>query len=103
MSVIENALLRAKAGHEDAMSDALPAALAVLEAAKGCLGASALRCIERPDEFMFVVTWTEVQSHLDFRDAPEFADYRAKFSKHLDEVIGFAHYNDLTGAADANV
>ena len=95
MSIIENARLRAKAGHEDAMASALPAALALLRAAENCHEASALRCIERPDEFMFVVRWTEVQSHLDFRDTPEFADYRATFSEHLDEVIGFAHYDEL--------
>src|SRR4051812_5900155 len=95
MSIIENAQLRAKGGHEDAMSEALPAALAVLAAAENCLDASALRCIERPDEFMFVIRWTDVQSHLDFREAPEFADYRATFSEHLDEVIGFAHYNEV--------
>jgi quinol monooxygenase YgiN len=95
LSIVENAQLRAKAGHEDAMSEALPAALAVLEAAENCLSASALRCIERPDEFMFVIKWTDVQSHLDYREAPEFADYRATFSEHLDEVIGFAHYNEV--------
>ena len=95
MSIIENAQLRAKAGHEDRMSQAIPAALEILGAADNCLGASAMRCIERPDEFTFVVRWTDVQSHLDFREAPAFADYRAAFSEHLDEVIGFAHFNEL--------
>jgi quinol monooxygenase YgiN len=95
MSIIENAQLRAKPGHEDAMSEALPAALTILEAAENCLEAAALRCIERPDEFRLVIRWTDVQSHLDFRDAPAFADYRATFSEHLDEVTGFAHYREL--------
>ena len=95
MSIIENAHLRAKAGHADAMAGALPAALAVLRAAENCHEASALRCIERPDEFMFVIRWTDVQSHLNFREAPEFAEYRATFSEHLEEVIGFAHYDEL--------
>jgi len=95
MSIIELAHLRAKAGEEEAMAAALPAAVAVLETAKGCLGASALRCIERPDEFTFSVRWLEVQDHLAFREASEFARYRATFSEHLDEVIGFAHYSEL--------
>lgn len=95
MSIIELAHLRAKAGQEDAMGAALPAAIAVLEAAEGCLGASALRCIERPDEFTFSVRWGQVEDHLAFREAGEFADYRATFSEHLDEVIGFAHYSEL--------
>jgi quinol monooxygenase YgiN len=96
MSIIENAQLRAKAGHQDAMSEALPAALTILESAENCLSASALRCIERPDEFVFVIRWTDVQSHLNFREAPAFADYRATFSEHLDEVIGFAHYSEVS-------
>jgi quinol monooxygenase YgiN len=95
MSIIELAQLRAKAGQEDAMGAALPAAITILKSAKGCLEASALRCIERPDEFTFFVRWVEVQDHLDFREAPEFASYRATFSEHLEEVIGFAHHREL--------
>jgi quinol monooxygenase YgiN len=95
MSIIELAHLRAKAGQEDAMGAALPAALAILEGAEGCLAASALRCIERPDEFTFFIRWVEVQDHLNFREAPAFASYRATFSDHLQEVIGFAHHREL--------
>jgi len=95
MSIIELAQLRAKAGREDAMSAALPDALAILETAPGCLAASALRCIERPDEFTFFVRWNAVQDHLDFREAPDFARYRATFSEHLEAVIGFAHHREI--------
>jgi len=95
MSIVENAHLRAKAGHEEAMKAALPKALAILASAEGCHEASALRCVERPDEFQFVIRWTDVQSHLDFRETPLFADYRATFSEHLEAVIGFAHYEEL--------
>lgn len=95
MSIIENAHLRAKAGHADAMAASLPAALAILRAAEHCHEASALRCIERSEEFMFVIRWSDVQSHLDFRESAGFADYRAKFAEHLEQVIGFAHYDEL--------
>jgi hypothetical protein len=59
------------------------------------LGASVLRCIERPEEFVLRVEWTEVGAHLRFRDAPGFKDYRATFENHLEEVVGFAHYEEL--------
>jgi quinol monooxygenase YgiN len=95
VSVVELATMRAKAGHADGMADALPAAMSVIAAADGCLGAAALRCIERPDEFVFRVRWVDVAAHEAFRTAPEFPTYRAKFSDHLGEVVGFAHYVEI--------
>jgi quinol monooxygenase YgiN len=95
MSIIELARLRAKAGQEDAMGAALPAAFAVLETAEGCLSASGLRCIERPDEFTFFIRWTDVEHHLRFRESAEFARYRGAFAEHLGEVVDFAHYDEL--------
>lgn len=93
--VVELATLRAKPGHEDAMAAALPAALALIESGAGCLGAGALRCVERPDEFVLRNRWVSVEAHLAFRDAPEFPAYRATFSDHLDKVVGFAHYLEI--------
>jgi len=95
MSIIEHATLKAKAGHGDAMADALPAALSVLVTADGCFGASALRCIERPDEFVLRVEWDAVASHERFREGSDFPRYRAPFADHLDEVLGFAHYTQI--------
>jgi quinol monooxygenase YgiN len=95
MSIIEHATLRAKAGRGDDMSKSLPAALSVIAAAEGCLGASALRGIENPDEFVLRVRWVAVESHLEFRASPDFPRYRATFAEHLDEVVGFAHFNEI--------
>ena len=67
MSAIELATFRAKADQADAMAVGLPAAASVIVTAPGCLSARAMRCIERPDEFIFRVEWTEVQKHFDFR------------------------------------
>ena len=95
MTVIELATFRAKDGHGDAMGAGLVEAAAVIAAADGCLGAVPMRCIERPDEFVFRIEWTEVERHLAFRDSPDFPRYRAPFADHLEEVVGFAHYNEL--------
>lgn len=95
MSAIELATFRAKADQADAMAAGLPAAAGVIVQAPGCLGATVLRCIERPDEFTLRVEWTEVQKHFDFRDSALFPEYRSHFGEYLEEVIGFAHYNEL--------
>ena len=95
MSAIELATFRAKPDQVDAMAAGLPAAAGVIATAPGCLGATAMRCIERPDEFVLRVEWTEVQKHFDFRDSPDFPRYRSHFGEYLDEVVGFSHYNEL--------
>ena len=95
MPAIELATFRAKPEHEEEMAAGLAAALAVIAQAPGCLGAKAMRCIERPDEFVLRIEWTEVDKHLAFRDSADFPRYRAPFQDHLEEVVGFAHYNEL--------
>jgi len=99
MSVVELATLRAKPGHGDEMERALPAALAVIATATGSLGATALRCIDPADEFVLRNVWVSPEDHQRFRETPEFADYRATFSEHLDVVVGFAYYRELDAAA----
>lgn len=54
-----------------------------------------MRCIERRDEFVLRVDWTEVASHLAFRESADFARYRSHFAQHLEALVGFAHYNEL--------
>ncbi|WP_158605688.1 putative quinol monooxygenase [Amycolatopsis panacis] len=92
MSIIELATMRAKAGRADDMGRALPVALSVIGEAEGCLAAAALRCVERPDEFVLRIQWVSVAAHEAFRETAEFAKYRAAFADHLGEVVGFAHY-----------
>ena len=95
MTTVELATFRAKPEDGDAMAAGLLAAVGVMAEADGCLGARVMRCIERPDEFVLRVEWTEVAKHFEFRDSANFPRYRANFAEHLDELVGFAHYNEL--------
>jgi quinol monooxygenase YgiN len=95
MTAIELATFRAKPDHGDAMADGLRTAAGVIAEADGCLGATAMRCIERPDEFILRAEWTAVEKHFEFRDSADFPRYRAHFGDHLEELVGFAHYNEL--------
>jgi quinol monooxygenase YgiN len=95
MTAIELATFRAKPDHGDAMADGLRVAAGVIAEADGCLGATAMRCIERPEEFTLRVEWTAVEKHYEFRDSADFPRYRSHFGEHLEELIGFSHYNEL--------
>ncbi len=95
MSVMEIARMRAAAGREDEMAVALPGALALIEADEACLGATAYRCVERPDEFTLTIGWRSVADHERFREADAFGRYRAAIAGPLEEVMGFAHYTAL--------
>lgn len=95
-TVIEHATMRAGSGQEIAIAQALTAALAVVASAEGCLGTSLLHCIERPDEFVLRVVWTSVQAHHDFRSAAIYSTYRKHLPEHLGEVVGFAHYTEIS-------
>ena len=95
MTAVELATFRPKPHHGDAMAAGLPAAAGVIADADGCMGAAAMRCIERRDEFVLRVDWTEVASHLAFRESADFARYRSHFAQHLAALVGFAHYNEL--------
>jgi quinol monooxygenase YgiN len=99
MSVVELATLRARAGCGDRMEQALPAALAHIERDSRCLGAVALRCVERDQEFVLRIEWTSVDAHHAFREGPGFAAYRSAVAEWLDQVVDFAHYEELTAEA----
>lgn len=96
MSVIELATMRAKEGSGDDLAAAYPKALhLVTDVAEGCLNASVMRCIERPEEFILRIEWTSVEAHENFRASPEIDTFRAAVSEHIGEAVGYAHYEVL--------
>lgn len=95
MSIIELATIRAKTGAADAMAAALPGAIALATAHDDCLDIAALRCVERPDEFVLRIEWTSIEAHEAFRGSETFAAYSAQIAAYLDEVVGFAHFAAL--------
>jgi quinol monooxygenase YgiN len=88
-------LANVRSSDSDAFLRALPAAIAVLRSAPGCVEVSVRRCIERPDEFALLVDWTSVAAHEEFRASPDFAEYRAPIADLLAEPPAFAHYETV--------
>jgi quinol monooxygenase YgiN len=90
--VLEMATVTCIPGRGDEFERAVQGALAVIAQDKQCLSAVAKRCLERPDEFVLLVGWTSVQSHIDFRQGPDFAKYRGYIAHLIAGPPNFAHY-----------
>jgi quinol monooxygenase YgiN len=95
VTVVEIATLRAHADRGDDLAAALPRAAAIINRDPRCHGSKIHRCIERPDEFILMIVWDSVEAHMEFRDTPEFQEYRGELAGPLDEVLGFAHYREV--------
>jgi quinol monooxygenase YgiN len=96
--VLEIATLACKPGKGDEFERALNAATAVIEENVNCLGAEGRRCVERPDEFVLLVRWTNVQAHIDFRAGPNFLRYRGHIVDFFANPPIFAHYTSTRGS-----
>ena len=95
MSVIELVTFQAKEGRGDDLGAVFPEALPlVTEVAAGCRGASVMRCVERPDEFVVRVEWDSVEAHEVFRASPEIEPFRAAVGAHLQEILAVSHYEE---------
>lgn len=99
MSVIELATVKAIAGGGEKMEAELSAGLDIIAAAEGCMDVGALRCIERPDEFVLRIGWTSIEAHNRFRETSDFQRYRAAIGGALETVVGYAHYSHVTPSA----
>jgi hypothetical protein len=97
MSVTEFAILTAQPGRGEEMQGRLPAATAELKKCEDVSSAVAYRCVERPDDFILEVVWTEVSDHLAYRETEAFGHFRAHFADLLDGVPEFAHWRRLGG------
>jgi quinol monooxygenase YgiN len=96
--VIEIARMSAKPGSADLLAAGMEGAVRVLASVPGCRGAGAHRCVEDPDAFVLLVTWSAVSDHGDFRSSPAFAEYRSQIQDHLAGAHEFAHYEPLASA-----
>jgi heme-degrading monooxygenase HmoA len=57
--------------------------------AKGCHGMALQRSVENPSTYFLIVKWETIENHMvDFRNAPEFAQWRALVGPHFAEGTG---------------
>jgi quinol monooxygenase YgiN len=91
--VVEIARVQTKSTANKGVDQGMAGAVRALSRAPGCRSASAYRCIEDPDMFVLLVTWSSVADHEAFRASAQFSAYRANIADFLAGPPDFAHYS----------
>ncbi len=75
--ILEHAVLAVTPGQESDFESAMRDALAIIESAPGCHGASVSRQVEDPSIYLLLVQWDNVAAHIEgFRQSAEFERWR---------------------------
>ena len=75
--VVEHALLPVKAGQDVAFELAFGEAKTIIAAMPGFRSLTLSRCIERPDIYLLLVEWDQLEDHtVGFRGSPEYERWR---------------------------
>jgi heme-degrading monooxygenase HmoA len=60
--------------------------------AKGCHGMELQRSVEKPNRYRLVVKWQTLENHMvDFRESPDFAEWRALVGPYFDTPPAVEH------------
>ena len=75
--ITEIALFTATPGKEEELGAAILNGLEVIRQHPECLAARVERCIEQPDQYAVINTWTSLEAHTgSFRGSPLFLQWR---------------------------
>lgn len=92
--VLEIAIVTARAGEEEALAAAYPAALAVVLEHPGARSGRVVRQVEDPRVFSLLIEWDSVAAHLDFGASPLLQRFRDALGGRV-ESGSAAHYSAL--------
>jgi quinol monooxygenase YgiN len=94
--ITEIAMFTAAPGKADELGAAILQGLAVIRQHPACLSARVERCLEQPEQFAVINSWTSLEAHvIDFRGGPLFVQWRSQLSGlYVDQPVVF-HYQEL--------
>lgn len=91
--VLEAAPLSIRPGQESAFEAAFAVAQAIIASMPGYQSHSLHRGIERPGEYLLLVTWDSVEAHEQgFRGSPRYAEWKALLHRFYDPFPTVLHY-----------
>jgi quinol monooxygenase YgiN len=93
--VLEVADIRVNEGSEADFAAGYLIAREVIMAAPGCHSVRCGQSIETPTRFVVRVEWDSVEAHQQFRDSPQFADWRAPIGEFFAGPPYVEHVVDL--------
>lgn len=94
--ITEIAIFTAVPGKEDELGAAILHGLEVIRQHPECVGARVERCIEQPDQFAVINTWTSLEAHtVSFRGGPLFPQWRGHITGLFTGQPSVFHYQAL--------
>ena len=89
----EVAIFTAISGKEEALGQAILRGLEVIRQHPEAISARVERCVEKPGQYMLLVTWTSLKAHtVDFRGGPLFTQWREHIKGLFEENPVVYHY-----------
>jgi heme-degrading monooxygenase HmoA len=97
--ILEVAPLRIRAGQAQAFERSFREAQEIIRATPGYISHELQRCIERPNEYVFLVRWESVDAHeVGFRGSPQYQQWKALLHHYYDPFPTVLHFEAVAGA-----
>jgi heme-degrading monooxygenase HmoA len=94
--ILEQAHLDVIPGREAAFEAAFDHAKLIVSAMPGFRSLRLSRCIERPNRYLLLVEWDQIEDHTEgFRRSPEYESWRALLHHFYDPFPVVEHYEDV--------
>jgi heme-degrading monooxygenase HmoA len=99
-NILEIAQLWIRDGRQDAFEAAFSEAQLLIAAMPGYLAHELLHCLERPEEYALLVSWTSVAAHEEgFRKSPQYQQWRALLHHFFEPKTQVAHYSRVAAGS----
>lgn len=91
--ILEVAILNVRAGQERAFEKAFHEAQRIIAAADGYIAHELKRCVEKPDQYVLLVTWQTLEDHTQgFRGSTAYAEWKRRLHHFYDPFPTVEHY-----------
>jgi heme-degrading monooxygenase HmoA len=101
--ILEVAPLQVKAGQESQFESAFLQAQRIISSMPGYVSHDLQRCIERPREYILLVTWQTLDDHeVGFRQSAEYQEWKKLLHHFYYPFPVVLHYQVVPGASSAN-
>jgi heme-degrading monooxygenase HmoA len=94
--VLESAILYLKEGKEKEFENDFKIAGQYISAIKGYIRHSLQKCIEKNNQYLLLVQWETLENHtIDFRDSPEYQEWKKLLHHYYDPFPVVEHYKSV--------
>lgn len=92
--ITEHAILPVRPGQEADFEEAFSVAKTIILSSPGCENLTLSRCLERPNVYLLLVQWRELDDHLvGFRQSPAYEEWRALLHHFYDPPPLVEHFD----------